>query len=94
VTHTAMVAANDGETRMWIDGQHRFAKLVRDGKTLARIDRYSDGTFATYADGVRTHVATWEIAAAWLTSRACSEALVSALWIPVRTCTVLEEGAR
>jgi len=86
-THATTMTMHDGETRLWIDGQHRFAKLVRDGKTLARIDRYTDGSFATYADGVRTHVATWEIAAAWLTTRACAEALVSALWIPVRAAS-------
>lgn len=80
-SYTGMMAARDGAASLWVDGQHRFAKLVRDGATLARIDRLTDGTFVTYSAGVRTTVASWEAASAWLTARATAESIVSDLVI-------------
>lgn len=82
MTLAQMMAARDGEARVWIDEQSRFAKIVRDGSTIARIDRHVDGSFSGAADGKRITFQSWDAASAWLTARATAEALVSPIWVP------------
>lgn len=79
MSHAQMMDANDGTARLWIDPQHRFAKLVRNGHTVARIDALTDGTTRATAGSERTEGMTWEAASAWITARATAEALVSGL---------------
>lgn len=62
MTHAEMMAAKDGNAYPWIDGLKRFAKIVHDGRTVSRIDRLTDGTTRTTADGVQTIHASWELA--------------------------------
>lgn len=83
MTYSEMAAARDGVARLWIDPELRFAKVMRDGATLVRIGRLTDGTVDCWAiDGTyndRATVATWELASAWLTARATAIALTCEL---------------
>jgi hypothetical protein len=79
MTHSEMMAARDGSAYLWIDSALRFAKLVRDGRTVARIDRLTDGTVCATSDGARVSFESWTAASAWLTARATAAALESPL---------------
>jgi hypothetical protein len=84
-TYAEAMAARDGALRIICPEGKGFAKIVRDGETLARIDSYTDGTFSTTSYGrgplggvvsaKRTEVASWAIASYWLTSQTLSEVL-------------------
>lgn len=81
MTHAEMMAATDGAAYLWIDAEHRFAKLVRNGRTFARIDRFTDDTFEATDNGKRMPMPTWAAASAWITARATAEVLTSDLAI-------------
>lgn len=65
MTHADIYAARDGA--LYVVQLRGTAKLVRDGKTLARLMSYTDGTFATCEHGGRAEpIASWELGIAWL----------------------------
>lgn len=82
MTHSQMMDARDGVAYLWIDPQHRFAKLVRDGKLIARIDRLADGSCRGTAD-FRTFpmFETWDAASAWIKAHTTSAVFESDLVI-------------
>jgi hypothetical protein len=81
MSHAQMMNARDGVAYLWIDGERRFAKLVRDGRTIARVDRMDDGSHVASEDGRRTDIGTWSACSAWLTARASAKAITSDLTV-------------
>lgn len=80
LTHAELMSKRDGAVRFWRITD-KSAKLVRDGKSFARIDSLTDGTFVTTYNGARAEVASWEAATAWLTMQLTAVALTCDVWM-------------
>ena len=86
MTHAEMMATMDGAIRLWAMPEFKTAKIVRNGRTLARIDGLTDGTFwctqhstELWGKSTRIQVASWEAASAWLTQQTLAASLSAIL---------------